>query len=161
MAVQSEAQVGAKDQNDWPPEKVRAEIILRGLTMVGISKAAGLNPAAASSALRRPFRQAEKAIADAMGMEPFEIWPSRYPYASAAIAIGAAQAGVTVDPVGGRRLKVNCPMCQSKASSVRVHEVVVGIRNITYRCADPACSHQFLMQLAHVRPVAPRKGRRK
>lgn len=149
-----------KKNADWPATKVRAEIIVRGLTLRGISRKAKLNDAAASVALRRPFPRVEKAVADALGMEPFQIWPSRYPYASAAIAIGAAEAGSAAADTGGRRLKITCPVCRGKATSVRVQEIIDGVRNITCRCADPACAHAFVMQLAHVRPVSPRKGRK-
>lgn len=147
---------------DWPAARVRAELVSRDISLRSISRAANLNDAAASTALRRPFPRAEAAIAKALGMEPFQIWPSRYPAVVSAIRAVAANVAAGVAPdAGGRRLKVACPVCAGKATAIRAAEPAPGIREITYRCIDPSCGHAFLMQLAHVRSVAPRKGRRK
>lgn len=44
----------------------------------GLSLAHGYAENAVSEALNRPWPAVERIIADAVGMEPWEIWPSRY-----------------------------------------------------------------------------------
>lgn len=146
---------------DWSPLKVRAELVARNISLRSISRGAKLNDAAASVALRRPFPRAEAAIAKVLGLEPFQIWPSRYPGVVSAIAAVASSAlGASLD-AGGRRLKVACPTCGGKATAIRVAETVPGVRDITYRCANPVCGESFVMQLSYVRSVRPRKAGRK
>jgi Ner family transcriptional regulator len=63
---------------NWTANQIKARLIEKGFTLKGISVAAGLDPTAASVALRRRWRAAEKAIADALDVPPETIWPSRY-----------------------------------------------------------------------------------
>lgn len=50
----------------------------KGLTVKQLSLDAGLGSSTLSNALSRPYPKAEKIIAQALGMEPEQIWPSRY-----------------------------------------------------------------------------------
>lgn len=60
----------------------RADIIAalkkRGLSVRQLSRDAGLNENTLANALRSPWPKGEKIIADAIGMKPEEVWPSRY-----------------------------------------------------------------------------------
>lgn len=69
----------ASPAKDWHAADIvaalhRKEISLRQIALLnGYTNGASLNPA-----LRRPYPQAEALIAEALGMEPQAIWPSRY-----------------------------------------------------------------------------------
>lgn len=64
---------------DWHPADVVAALRKVGWTLRKLSKAHGYAPAVLSGALRRPYLAAEVIIAQAVGVSPAEIWPSRYP----------------------------------------------------------------------------------
>ena len=57
---------------------IKAEIHRRGLTLAGIARAARLEPSACRIALRRRSYAGERAIAEALGVEPSVLWPDRY-----------------------------------------------------------------------------------
>jgi len=63
---------------DWHPADVLAALKKRGKTLAGISVAQGYHPTAAGKALKRPWPALETIIAEALGVRPAEIWPSRY-----------------------------------------------------------------------------------
>lgn len=64
---------------DWHPARVKMELHQRGITLKGIADAHGLNSSSTlSAALVRSYPANEKRIADAIGVHPMEIWPSRY-----------------------------------------------------------------------------------
>lgn len=65
-------------KKDWHPADVVAALWKRGVSMRALSLQAGYSPGALKHALRRPYPRAEKIIADAIGVHPMEIWPSRY-----------------------------------------------------------------------------------
>jgi Ner family transcriptional regulator len=72
----------APDQNpDWHPADVLAALKKRGKSLAGISIAYGYHPTAAGKALKRSWPAMERAIADALDLQPRDIWPSRYPAA--------------------------------------------------------------------------------
>ncbi|MBK5957435.1 Nlp family transcriptional regulator [Rhodoplanes elegans] len=62
----------------WDRHAIKAEVHRRGLTLIGISLAAGLEPSACGVALRRRNVRGERAIAAALGVEPSVLWPERY-----------------------------------------------------------------------------------
>jgi Ner family transcriptional regulator len=64
--------------SDWHPADVLAALRKRGMTLAGISIANGYHPTAAGKALKRSWPAMEKLIADALGLEPQMIWPTRY-----------------------------------------------------------------------------------
>ena len=71
---------GQEDKNipDWHPADVHAALKKRGLSLAGLSTAHGYHPTAAGKALKRPWPALEVVIAQAIGVPPAEIWPSRY-----------------------------------------------------------------------------------
>lgn len=58
---------------------IKAEVHRRGLTLVGLSRAAGLEDSACKVALRRRNFGGERAIAAALDTDPSVLWPERYP----------------------------------------------------------------------------------
>jgi Ner family transcriptional regulator len=68
------------DDPDWHPADVQAALKKRGLSLAGLSAANGYHATAAGKALRRRWPALEVLIADALGIPPHEIWPSRYRY---------------------------------------------------------------------------------
>lgn len=69
----------APSASDWHPADVLAALKKRGKTLSGLSVDHGYHPTAAGKALKRPWPALEAIIAHALGREPAEIWPSRYP----------------------------------------------------------------------------------
>lgn len=63
---------------DWHRIDIVAALHKRGKTMRGLSTGAGLGPDTLKNALNRSYPKGERIIADALGMEPANIWPSRY-----------------------------------------------------------------------------------
>lgn len=61
----------------------RADIIAalkkKGISMSALSRDNGLASTTLANALERPWPKGERIIAEALGMQPCEIWPSRYP----------------------------------------------------------------------------------
>ncbi len=55
-----------------------AAIHKQGTTVQELSVSAGLAKGSLANALRRPWPKGERIIAEAIGMAPQEIWPSRY-----------------------------------------------------------------------------------
>ncbi|MDQ2084556.1 helix-turn-helix domain-containing protein [Xanthobacteraceae bacterium Astr-EGSB] len=62
----------------WDRHAIKAEVHRRGLTLLGIAQAAGLEPSACKVALRRRNYRGEAAIAAALGIDPSVLWPDRY-----------------------------------------------------------------------------------
>jgi Ner family transcriptional regulator len=63
---------------DWHPADVLAALKKRGHSLAGLSVANGYHPTAAGKALKQPWPAIERLLADAIGVAPQEIWPSRY-----------------------------------------------------------------------------------
>ena len=63
---------------DWHPADVLAALKKRGISLAGLSVANGYHATAAGKALRRPWPALELIIAEAIGVGPRQIWPSRY-----------------------------------------------------------------------------------
>jgi len=67
------------NQEDWHPADVKAALIKLGITLRSLALAHGLKDSTSmSAALVRSLPANEKRIADALGMHPKDIWPSRY-----------------------------------------------------------------------------------
>lgn len=64
---------------DWDPADIVAALHKRGWSLRQLSFAHGYRANALKHALRRPYPRAERIIAEALGLEPARIWPSRYP----------------------------------------------------------------------------------
>ncbi|HIF9333041.1 TPA: helix-turn-helix domain-containing protein [Photobacterium damselae] len=67
------------EKEDMHRVDIVAALHKRGLTVKQLSIESGLAPSTLSNALARRYPKAEKIIAQAVGMAPEEIWPSRYP----------------------------------------------------------------------------------
>ncbi|OON39449.1 transcriptional regulator [Izhakiella australiensis] len=63
---------------DWHRIDIVAELHKRGFTMRELSEQAGLKPDTLKNALHRSYPKGERIIADALNVDPSNIWPSRY-----------------------------------------------------------------------------------
>jgi Ner family transcriptional regulator len=63
---------------DWHPADVLASLKKRGTSLAALSVTNGYHPTAAGKALKRPWPALEALIANAVGMAPQQLWPSRY-----------------------------------------------------------------------------------
>ncbi|PWW06036.1 MULTISPECIES: DNA-binding transcriptional regulator SfsB [Mangrovibacter] len=63
---------------DWHPADIIAALRKRGTSMAAESRKAGLSSSTLANALARPWPRGEMLIADALDVNPWEIWPSRY-----------------------------------------------------------------------------------
>ncbi|RJP17214.1 MAG: transcriptional regulator [Deltaproteobacteria bacterium] len=63
---------------DWHPADIQAALKKRGWTFRKLSISHGYNPWSIDKALTRPWPRAERIIAHAIGLEPWDLWPSRY-----------------------------------------------------------------------------------
>lgn len=64
--------------SDWHRIDIVAALHKEGLTMRDLSTRAGLRPDTLKNALARSYPKGERIIADALGVLPQDIWPSRY-----------------------------------------------------------------------------------
>ncbi|WP_033577685.1 helix-turn-helix domain-containing protein [Dickeya chrysanthemi] len=65
-------------KSDWHPADIIAALRKKGTSLSAVSRQAGLCSATLSNALYRPWPKGELLIAAALGVNPEEIWPSRY-----------------------------------------------------------------------------------
>lgn len=65
-------------RNDWHPADVVAALHKRGLTLRKLAEQHNVSPRAVIRALRERCIPAERRIAEAIGVHPMAIWPSRY-----------------------------------------------------------------------------------
>ncbi|EME5618970.1 helix-turn-helix domain-containing protein [Escherichia coli] len=65
-------------QQDWHRADIVAALHKRGLTLSQLSRAQGLAARTLSNAFERHYPKAESLIAQALGVTPEEIWPTRY-----------------------------------------------------------------------------------
>lgn len=64
---------------DWHPADIKAALYKAGITLAGLARAYGLNSSTAlSHTFNRSYPLNEQRIADALGIHPKVIWPSRY-----------------------------------------------------------------------------------
>jgi len=66
------------DREDWHPADIAAALKKKGISLAGLAIANGYHPTATGKALKRSWPALEHIIAKALGVEPAEIWPSRY-----------------------------------------------------------------------------------
>ncbi|KJV26647.1 helix-turn-helix transcriptional regulator [Pantoea sp. SM3] len=67
-----------KSKQDWHQADIIAALRKRGTSLAAVSSAAGLCSTTLGNALIRPWPKGEWLIAEAIGVAPDEIWPSRY-----------------------------------------------------------------------------------
>lgn len=63
---------------DWHPADIIAGIRKKGTSLAALSRDSGLAPSTLANALTRHWPKGERLIAEALGKQPEEIWPSRY-----------------------------------------------------------------------------------
>ncbi|AYO22469.1 transcriptional regulator [Vibrio owensii] len=63
---------------DWHKADIKAALEKKGFSYAQLSREAGLKPGTLHNAIVRHWPKGEKIIADAIGVTPQEIWPSRY-----------------------------------------------------------------------------------
>ncbi|HAX5101917.1 TPA: transcriptional regulator [Escherichia coli] len=55
-----------------------ADLRKRGKSLAALGRENGLSASTVKNALDKPYPRCERIIADALGVEPSDIWPSRY-----------------------------------------------------------------------------------
>lgn len=63
---------------DWHRADIVAALKKRGWSVRALSVASGLSPNTLKGALQFPYLKGEKIIANAIGVPPEVIWPTRY-----------------------------------------------------------------------------------
>lgn len=63
---------------DWHKQDILAAIRKEKGSLAALSRESGLSPCTLANALTRPWPKGEVIIADAIGVSPREIWPSRF-----------------------------------------------------------------------------------
>lgn len=71
-----------EEHNDWNRIDIVAALHKQGVSIRELSVRAGLKPDTLKNALSRAYPKAERIIAEALGVAPEHIWPSRYLNAS-------------------------------------------------------------------------------
>ncbi|WP_330982115.1 MULTISPECIES: helix-turn-helix transcriptional regulator [Enterobacterales] len=64
--------------NDWHQADIIACLRKKGTSLAALSRASGLSSSTLANALTRPWPKGEYLIAEALGVHPSVIWPSRY-----------------------------------------------------------------------------------
>ncbi|AWX14240.1 DNA-binding protein [Mergibacter septicus] len=65
-------------KKDWDKIDIIYHLNKRGLSLSELSRRNNLNPRTLNNALYRSYPRAQEIIANAIGVHPSEIWPSRY-----------------------------------------------------------------------------------
>lgn len=63
---------------DMHPADIIAQLRKRNTTLAALSRQSGLSSSTLANALCRPWPKGEFLIAEALGLSPSDIWPSRY-----------------------------------------------------------------------------------
>lgn len=85
MSKSAVSQKTDENGSDWHRADIVAGLKKRNLSVRQLSRNAGLSENTLANALRSPWPKGEKIIADAIGLTPQEIWPSRYQELQAAV----------------------------------------------------------------------------
>lgn len=64
--------------DDWHPAFIVYQLRLKGLSLRRLARLSGYAASSGTCAMYAPFPKIERLIADAIGVEPQTIWPSRY-----------------------------------------------------------------------------------
>lgn len=68
----------ARARADKSPEEVRFLLNRKGLTFADVDRKHGLKSGVARKTTRHPYLDGELALAEALGLSPRQLWPSRY-----------------------------------------------------------------------------------
>ena len=99
---------------DWDSHAITAELRRRGLTFADLARAEGVNCRAVRQALYSSSPKNERLIAEALGLDPAQIWPSRYtaeciaanPWRRAALASVGHPAAFLLPPAKSAETRV-------------------------------------------------------
>ncbi|WP_051327189.1 helix-turn-helix domain-containing protein [Desulfatibacillum aliphaticivorans] len=72
------AQTKRKEPRDWHKAQIKAALEMRGTNLHLLGPDNGYAETSAYDVFRRPLPRMERIIADILGVEPWDIWPSRY-----------------------------------------------------------------------------------
>ncbi|ELX4136166.1 helix-turn-helix domain-containing protein [Vibrio vulnificus] len=72
------SQKSHEDGSDWHRADIVAALKKRDLSVRQLSRDAGLGENTLANALRMPWPKGERIIAEAIEMNPEDVWPSRY-----------------------------------------------------------------------------------
>lgn len=64
---------------DWHAEDIKAAVRKRGTNLSQLSRDAGLKPDSLRNVFRYHCKKYESIVANVIGVDAAEIWPSRYP----------------------------------------------------------------------------------
>ncbi|AHN72341.1 helix-turn-helix domain-containing protein [Aggregatibacter actinomycetemcomitans] len=67
-----------KRVTDMSNHEIRGELMKKGKSLSQLGIENGLAKTTVRNALDKPYPKGEQIIADALGLSPAEIWPSRY-----------------------------------------------------------------------------------
>ncbi|AEC17613.1 DNA-binding transcriptional regulator Nlp [Gallibacterium anatis UMN179] len=67
-----------KRARDMSNHEIRGELMKKGKSLSQLGIENGLAKTTVRNALDKPYPKGERIIADALGIEPWDIWPSRY-----------------------------------------------------------------------------------
>ncbi|MPW30486.1 transcriptional regulator [Agarivorans sp. B2Z047] len=70
--------VNSHSCTDWHPADIKAALNKKGLTLRDLSREQGLAPNTLSNVFRLRYPKGQRIIAQALGVSPEIIWPSRY-----------------------------------------------------------------------------------
>jgi len=79
-------------KGDWHKADIKAALEKRGWSLRALSAHHGYNETVLCIALRKPYPKAERLIAEAIGVHPMKIWPSRYDKDGNQIATNSAKS---------------------------------------------------------------------
>ncbi|HCL5250579.1 TPA: helix-turn-helix domain-containing protein [Salmonella enterica] len=65
-------------RSDWHSADIIAALKKRGTSLSAVSRQSGLASSTLTNALNRRWPKGESLIAEALGIAPEQIWPSRY-----------------------------------------------------------------------------------
>ncbi|EDQ4610876.1 transcriptional regulator [Salmonella enterica] len=65
-------------RSDWHSADIIEALKKQGTSLSAVSRQAGLASSTLANALTRRWPKGERLIADALGVSPEQIWPSRY-----------------------------------------------------------------------------------
>ncbi|HDR0997491.1 TPA: helix-turn-helix domain-containing protein [Pasteurella multocida] len=67
-----------KRAQDMSNHEIRGELMKKGKSLSQLGVENGLAKTTVRNALDKPYPKGEKIIAEALGVNPWDIWPSRY-----------------------------------------------------------------------------------
>jgi Ner family transcriptional regulator len=85
MSKSAVSQKTDENGSDWHRADIVAALKKRNLSVRQLSRNAELSENTLANALRSPWPKGERIIAEAIGLTPQEIWPSRYQEFQAAV----------------------------------------------------------------------------